>query len=172
MGSTFSGSLRRGRSSSRRIFSTSSSESGCSALQSSSDKPNDWFLILFNGDDRSGVSSIGLGIFLFRVVAPALPFRLLSYICIVSFVGVLRPLRFDACAVISLNARLDAPIRPPRSKEDLGVKKRVNDLGVIVGGLRCLLPLHFLEGGRIGDGVGSPPTVDTAVLNGKSSWDP
>lgn len=57
----------------------------------------------------------------------------------VSFVGVLRPLRFDAEAVMSLNACLEAPIRPPLSRDDLGVKNRVKDLGVIVGALRGLL---------------------------------
>lgn len=74
--------------------------------------------------------------------------------------------------MISLNACLDAPIRPPRSKEDLGVKKRVNDRGVIVGGFRCLLPLCFPGVGRIGEEAGSPPSSDTAVLDGIFSWDP
>lgn len=73
---------------------------------------------------------------------------------------------------MSLNACLDAPIRPPLSKEDFGVKKRVKDLGVIVGGLRCLLPCCFPAKGRTGEEVGSSPSVDSAVLDGKFSWDP
>jgi hypothetical protein len=36
-----------------------------------------------------------------------------------------------------------------------------------VGGLRCLLPLCFLDKGDIVDKVGSSPLVDTAVLNGR-----
>ena len=90
----------------------------------------------------------------------------------VSFVGVLRPLRFEAEAVISLNACLDAPIRPPRSKDDLGVKNRVKDLGVIVGGLRGLLPCCLLRLGSTGDESRFSPFVEVAQLDGGFSCDP
>ena len=89
-----------------------------------------------------------------------------------SFVGVLRLLRFDAEAVMSLNACLDAPIRPPRSKEDLGVKNRVKDLGVIVGALRGLLPCCLTRLGSTGEESRFSPLVDVAQLERGFSWDP
>lgn len=90
----------------------------------------------------------------------------------VSFVGVLRPLRFDAEAVMSLNACLEAPIRPPRSKEDFGVKNRVKDLGVIVGALRGLLPCCLLRLGSTGDEPRFSPFVEVAQLDRRFSCDP
>ena len=73
---------------------------------------------------------------------------------------------------MSLNACLDAPTRPPRSKEDLGVKNRVKDLGVIVGALRGLLPCFLTRLGRIGDESRFSPLVDVAQLERGLSWDP
>ena len=90
----------------------------------------------------------------------------------VSFVGVLRRLRFDAEAVMSLNACLDAPIRPPRSRDDLGVKKRVNVLGVIVGALRGLLPCFWCRLGSTGDEPRFSPFVEVAQLDRGVSCDP
>ena len=78
----------------------------------------------------------------------------------VSFVGVLRRARFDAEAVMSLKACLDAPIRPPRSRDDLGVKKRVKVRGVIVGALRGLLPCCLLRLGSTGDEPRFSPLVE------------
>ena len=92
--------------------------------------------------------------------------------CTDRFVGVLRLLRLEAAAVMSLKACLDAPILPPRLREDFGVKKRVKDLGVIVGGLRCLLPGWLLDTGSTGEEVGSPISVDMALLDCKISCDP
>ena len=85
--------------------------------------------------------------------------------------GVLRPLRLVAEAVISLNTCLDAPILSPLSREDLGVKKRVNDRGVIVGALRGLLLWWSLGGGRIGDEARSP-SIDAALLDRTFSCEP
>ena len=93
-------------------------------------------------------------------------------ICTVSFVGVLRPLRFEAEAVISLSACLDAPTRPPRSRDDLGVKNRVKDLGVIVGGFRGLLPCCLIRLGRTGDESRISPFVEVAQLDEGFSCDP
>lgn len=90
----------------------------------------------------------------------------------VSFVGVLRLLRFEAEAVMSLNACLDAPIRPPLSKEDFGVKNRVNVLGVIVGALRGLLPCCLSRVGSTGDEPRFSPLVEVARLDRRYSWDP
>ena len=53
--------------------------------------------------------------------------------------------------MISLSACLDAPILPPLSNDDFGVKKRVNDLGVIVGGFFCLLLPRLVWIGRVGE---------------------
>ena len=64
-----------------------------------------------------------------------------SKIRMVSFVGVLLPLRLDAEAVISLNACLEAPTFPLRLRLDFGVKNLVKDLGVIVGAFLGLLLL-------------------------------
>ncbi len=74
--------------------------------------------------------------------------------------------------MISLKACLEGPIRPPRSKDDLGVKKRVKDLGVIVGGLRGLLLCWLPRTGSIGEEAGSSPSSDIAVLGAKFSCDP
>lgn len=52
------------------------------------------------------------------------------------------------------------------------MKKRVKDLGVIVGGLRCLPPVCFSGKVKIGDEVGSPPSVDAVVLGDAFSWEP
>lgn len=119
--------------------------------------------------------STGSGIFRFLLFEPStIPSPSSLNICMVSFVGVLRPLRFEAEAVISLNACLDAPIRPPRSRDDLGVKNRVKLLGVIVGGLRglrvvlpCLLGL-----GSTGDEIRISPFVEVAQLDRGFSCDP
>lgn len=121
------------------------------SLPSSSEISNDCFRVLFSGDDRSEVTSsesVILRFLLFESYS--------SKILMVSFVGVLRPLRFGVEAVISLNACLEAPILPPLSRDDLGVKNRVKDLGVIVGALRGLLPGF----------------VDVAQLDRGYSWDP
>ena len=92
----------------------------------------------------------------------------------VSFVGVLRPLRlrFEAEAVISLSACLDAPIRPPRSRDDLGVKNRVKDLGVIVGAFRGLLPCCLLRLGSAGDEPRVSPLDEVVQLDTGFSCDP
>lgn len=74
--------------------------------------------------------------------------------------------------MISRNACLDAPTRPSFFKDDLGVKKRVKDLGVIVGGLRCLQLVCFSGRVKMGDEVGSSPSVDAAVHGNAFSWDP
>lgn len=73
---------------------------------------------------------------------------------------------------MSLNACLDAPIRPLRFREDLGVKNRVKDLGVIVGALRGLLPYCLPKLGSTGDESGLSPFVDVAQLDKEVSWDP
>ena len=73
---------------------------------------------------------------------------------------------------MSLNTCLDVPIRPPRSREDLGVKNRVKDLGVIVGALRGLLPCSLLRLGSTGDEVMFSPFVEVTLLDGGFSWDP
>ena len=95
-----------------------------------------WLRILFNGEDISGVASGdgGVLLFLFLVLVVSA-----SSTNIVSFVGVLRPLRLAAEAVMSLSARLEAPILPPRSRDDFGVKNLVKVRGVIVGAFRGLL---------------------------------
>lgn len=93
-------------------------------------------------------------------------------IVMVSFVGVLRFLRFDAEAVMSLNACLEAPMRPPRSREDFGVKNRVKLLGVIVGALRGLLPGCLPRVGNTGDEPRISPLVEVAMLDGGFSCDP
>lgn len=143
------------------------------SLPSSSEISNDWFRILLRGDERSGVTSRESGIFRFLLFEPfTFPSPSSLNICRVSFVGVLRPLRFDAEAVMSLNACLDAPIRPPRSREDLGVKNRVKDLGVIVGALRGLLPYCLPKLGSTGDEFKSSPFVEVALLDRRFSWDP
>lgn len=90
----------------------------------------------------------------------------------VSLVGVLRFLRLDAEAVMSLNACLEAPIRPPRSMEDFGVKNRVKLLGVIVGALRGLLPCCLAKVGSTGDEPRFSLLVEVAMLDGGYSWDP
>ena len=89
----------------------------------------------------------------------------------VSFVGALRLLRLDAEAVMSLNACLDAPIRPPRSREDLGVKNRVKVLGVIVGALRGLLPCCLPRLGSTGEEARVSP-FEAAQLDNRVSCDP
>ena len=143
------------------------------SLSSSSEISSDWFRILFRGDERSGVTSTESGIFRFLLFEPpTIPSSSSLNICTVSFVGVLRPLRFEAEAVISLNACLDAPIRPPRSREDLGVKNRVKVLGVIVGGLRGLLPCCFLGLGSTGDEPKCSSFVEVAQLGRGLSCDP
>ncbi len=143
------------------------------SLPSSSEMSNDWFRILFKGDERSGVTSLESGIFRFLFFeAPTIPSPSSRNICMVSFVGVLRPLRFNAEAVISLNACLDAPMRPPRSRDDLGVKKRVKDLGVIVGALRGLLPCCLLRLGSTGEEHRSSPCVEVVPLDRGFSCDP
>ena len=140
---------------------------------SSSEISNDWFRILFKGDERSGVTSTESGFFRFLLLEPlTVPWPFSVKICMVSFVGVLRPLRFEAEAVISLNACRDAPIRPPLSRDDLGVKNRVKDLGVIVGGLRGLLPCRWLRLGRTGEEHRSSPLVEVAQLDRGFSCDP
>ena len=73
---------------------------------------------------------------------------------------------------MSLNACLDAPIRPPRSREDFGVKNRVKVLGVIVGALRGLLPCCLPRLGSTGDEPRCSPLVEAAELDGGFSWDP
>ena len=73
---------------------------------------------------------------------------------------------------MSLNACLDAPIRPPRSRDDLGVKKRVNVLGVIVGALRGLLPCFWFRLGSTGDEPRFSPFVEVAQLDRAVSCDP
>lgn len=137
------------------------------SLSSSSEISNDCFRILFKGDERSGVTFTGSGFFRFLLLEPLrVPWPSSVNICMVSFVGVLRPLRFEAEAVISLNACRDAPIRPPLSRDDLGVKNRVKDLGVIVGGFRGLVPCRLLRLGRIGDEYRVSPLVEVAQLDG------
>lgn len=117
--------------------------------------------------------SAASGDFLFRLFDTSrFPVSPSSNICTVSLVEVLRFLRLDAVAVISLSTCLDAPIRPPLFSDDFGVKKRVNDLGVIVGGLRGLLPCWLPKEGRTGDDLESPPSADNAVLGGRFSCDP
>ena len=75
--------------------------------------------------------------------------------------------------MISLSACLDAPMRPPRFSEVFGVKNRVNDLGVIVGGLRGLLPYWLPDVGSAGEDVGSSSVNGSlAVLGGTFSCDP
>ncbi len=143
------------------------------SLRSSSEISNDWLRILFRGDERSGVTSRESGIFRFLLFEPlTFSWPPSLNICMVSFVGVLRPLRFDAEAVMSLNACLDAPIRPPRSREDLGVKNRVKLLGVIVGALRGLLPCCLPTLRSTGDEPRFSPFVEVAQLDGGFSCDP
>ena len=143
------------------------------SLPSSSEISNDWFRILFRGDERSGVTSTESGILRFLLFDSPRTFSPSSLnICMVSFVGVLRLLRFDAEAVMSLKACLDAPIRPPRSRDDLGVKNRVKLLGVIVGGLRGLLPCWLLRPGSTGDELRFSLFVEAALLDRGLSCDP
>ena len=101
-----------------------------------------------------------------------LPLNWSSQGCANPFIDVPCLLRLEAVDVMSLKACLDAPIRPPRSEDDFGVKKRVNDLGVMVGGLRCLLPGWLFEIGRTGEEEGSSQSVDMAVLYCTFSCDP
>lgn len=143
------------------------------SLPSSSEISNDWLRILFRGDERSGVMSRESGIFRFLLFEPSTtPSPSPSNFCMVSIVDVLRPLRFDADAVMSLNACLDAPIRPPRSREDFGVKNRVKVLGVIVGALRGLLPCLLSRVGSTGDEPRFSLLVEVARLDGGFSCDP
>ena len=79
-------------------------------------------------------------------------------------------MRFEAEVVISLSACLDALIRPPRFRDDFGVKNRVKDRGVIVGALRGLLPCCGLE--WRGDEPRFSPLVEVAQLNRVFSCDP
>ena len=152
--------------------SGSSLDSVSESLSPSSAISNDCFRILFSGDDRSGVTSRESGILRFLLLGgPTVSSPYSSRICIVSFVGVLRLLRFDAEAVMSLNACLEAPIRPPRSREDLGVKNRVKVLGVIVGALRGLLPCCLLRLGSAGDEARFSPLVEVAQLDRGFSCD-
>ena len=115
------------------------------------------------GEERSGVEiteSAILLLFLLDLSVPEL--RSSSRDCVVLLVVLVPSLRFKAEAVRFLSAFLEAPILPPLSREDLGVKKRVKDLGVIVGGLRGLPPVSFCNWGRIGDELGS--CSHTAVI--------
>ena len=72
---------------------------------------------------------------------------------------------------MSLKSCREAPILPPLSSDDLGVKNRVKDRGVIVGALRGLLPSCFLAGGRTGDEVGFSPSIEAALLDNIFFWD-
>ena len=73
---------------------------------------------------------------------------------------------------MSLKACLDAPMRPPRSREDLGVKNRVKDLGVIVGALRGLLRDSLPRLGSTGDEPKFSSFVEVAQLEKHFSCDP
>ena len=60
--------------------------------------------------------------------------------------------------MISLRTCLEAPILPVLPAEDLGVKNRVKERGVMVGGLRSLLleaePLAGKDGELVRSGAG------------------
>lgn len=141
-------------------------------LPSSSGISKDWFRIRFRGEDRSGVVFSESWIFLFLRLSVSSVLLMSSPNSLTrSLVGVRLPPPFDAEAVMSLNACREAPILPPLSSDDLGVKNRVKDLGVIVGALRGLLPSCFLAGGRTGDEVGFSPSIEAALLDNIFSWD-
>ena len=74
--------------------------------------------------------------------------------------------------MISLKTCLDVPIRPLPFKEDLGVKNRVKDRGVIVGGLRGLLPYWVPDNGTAGEDIGSFSFSNTVVLGLVFSCEP
>ena len=73
---------------------------------------------------------------------------------------------------MSLNACLEAPIRPPRSREDLGVKNRVKVLGVIVGAFRGLLPFCLPRLGSAGEERRFSPLIEVIQLDRGLSCDP
>lgn len=77
----------------------------------------------------------------------------------VSLFDALRACRFVAEAVISCRACLDAPIFLPLTREDLGVKKRVNVLGVTVGFFLGLLEPSSPGSGRGGEDGNRLPGV-------------
>ena len=151
--------------------SNSSAESW--PLPSSSGISKDWFRIRFIGEDRSGVVFSESWIFLFLRLRESSVLLISSLNALTrSSVAVVRlPARFDAEAVMSLSACREAPILPPLSSDDLGVKNRVKDRGVIVGALRGLLPSCFLGGGRTGDEVGFSPSIEAVALDRMFSWD-
>ena len=141
-------------------------------LPSSSGISKDWFRIRFIGEDRSGVVFSESCIFLFLRLRESFVLLISSLNALTrSLVAVRLPARFDAEVVMSLNACREAPILPPLSSDDLGVKNRVKDRGVIVGALRGLLPSCFLGGGRTGDEVGFSPSIEAAPLDKIFSWD-
>lgn len=133
---------------------------------------NDWPRIRFRGEDRSGIVFSESWVFLFlRLSSLSVLLMLSPKSFTVSLVDVRLPLRFEPELVMSLNACREAPILPPLSSDDLGVKNRVKDLGVIVGALRGLPPSCFFAGGRMGDEVGFSPSIEAALLDNISSWD-
>ena len=118
-----------------------------------------WSRVLFIGEDRSGVVSgdTVLFLFLFLEVFPKLPCASSNALA-VALLGSLpctRGSQLDAAAVISLKICLDVPLFFLGFKQDLGVKKRTNVLGVTVG---CFLglpvPRILLEIGESGNGWG------------------
>ena len=117
----------------------------------------------FKGDDLSWhVAWIGLALTLRFFKACSTSSSPSKNMLIRSLVGVRRPgLRFAADAVISLKACLEAPIFPPRGRDDRGVKNLVKVLGVTVGRALSLFPLLFT--GTTGEEK-TPSSVAVALL--------